>query len=197
MEKIGTGTSPVRNAADGATLWRGSVAGGEETGDRPERSSFDRYSRLGDSPESEAAAIAEFSALLAESFVDMNGDREAAEALAAHRFKETWNISVFAPVPQGTLLKHPVETVYPASGADGHGYVQRAAEAAVASGGVTARRVYLAPNGKTGSDWRQGGRDERGYGPRLTLSYEDPDGSHHVLTDDFQVRLPEALASAG
>jgi hypothetical protein len=185
------------DTGDGAALHPTREPGPKEMPGAQEFSSFDRYSRLGDSPESEAAAISEFSALLAESFVDMNGDREAAEALAAHRFSETWDISAFAPVPKGTLLKHPVEAVYPASEEGGHGYVLRAAEAAVAARGVAAQRIYLAPNGKTGSDWRQGGRDDRGNGSRLTLSYEDANGSLRVLADDFQVRLPATSTRAG
>ncbi|MDN3720120.1 hypothetical protein QW131_15285 [Roseibium salinum] len=51
----------------------------------------------------------EFRALVKESYVDMGGDMEAAQLLAARLFAFDWGLSAFAQAPEGTVLKHPVE----------------------------------------------------------------------------------------
>ncbi|WP_281927327.1 hypothetical protein [Roseibium album] len=47
-------------------------------------------------------------------------------------------------------------------------------------------------NRRTGSDWLQGGYDEDGYGPRMTLSYDDEAGERRVVTESFQANVDRA-----
>ncbi|MCK7613598.1 hypothetical protein [Roseibium sediminicola] len=136
----------------------------------PRTSSFDRYRQLGRSLEEEASALADYSTLYRESFVDMNGDPDAAGLLAIDRFARDWGLSSHTPDAEGTVLKFPLENVYPALRETGHDYVREDAEAQLERQGIGAVRWYLSPNDKTGSDWRRGGVDEQGLGPRMTLS---------------------------
>jgi len=158
-------------------------------------SSFDKYRQLGRSPEEEASALADYGALYRQSFLDMNGDAEAAALLAAERFALNWGLSDFAAEAEGTVLKHPLEKVYPAFEATGHDYVREDVETQLASLGLQAVRWYLSPNDKTGSDWRRGGIDEQGFGPRMTLSYETESGEHHLVSDSFQADIKRATAA--
>jgi|GEM_PF-1973595 len=151
----------------------------------PDRqSSYDTYQRLGATPEEEARAIEEYRELLKKSHVDMGGHAEAAEALAGWRFQWNWGLSAFGP--EGTVVKHPVEKVYPDLDQDGHGYVRDGAEALLKARGVNAARWYLSANEKTGRDRRLGQMDNSGFGPRMTLSYDGADGGRHVVTETFQ-----------
>ncbi|MEO9775916.1 hypothetical protein [Roseibium sp.] len=152
--------------------------------------SYDRYRHLGSSTEMEAVAVADYQGHLARTYVEMNGDWEAAHLLATERFQQTWGLSAFAPDANGSVLQHPVEKVYPEEAGSGHAYVRKDAEAELAKRGIKARHAYLSANEWTGSDQRQGPADDRGYGPRLTLSYEDEAGHHRLLTKSFQAMVP-------
>lgn len=168
----------------------------------PAPTSYDTFLRLGTTPEMEARGVADYNSILQESYLDMNGDRDAAEALARERFLDVWRPSKFAPVPAGTLLPYPVESVYPPSGEEGHDYVENHARVILEELGLKPGRIFLSPNERTGSDWKRGAADSRGHGPRLTLSFEDHHGQRHVVTDAFQAKVPraaetEALETAG
>ncbi len=55
--------------------------------------------------------------------------------------------------------------------------------------GVRAAKWHLMPNDKTGRDRQQAPADEDGYGPRMTLTYDDETGKRHLLTEDFQANV--------
>ncbi|WP_298986383.1 hypothetical protein [uncultured Roseibium sp.] len=168
--------------------------GAERRGlDAPVRkSSYDRYQRLGRSPEEEAEAVAEYWEMLRESYLEMDGHKEAAEEFAVWKFKQKWALSAFAPEAEGTVLKYPVETAYPDFEEDGHGYVRQEAEAILRDNGIRAARWYLTPNERTDRDKAQANEDEDGYGPRMTLSYEDETGQQHHVSDHFQANAGAA-----
>ncbi|WP_299817530.1 hypothetical protein [uncultured Roseibium sp.] len=164
------------------------------TGSGQERqSSYDTYRQLGATPEEEAAAVDEYKALLKKSYVDVGGRSRAAEALATWRFEQSWGLSAFVPEGQGTVVKHPVEKMYPDPEKDGHGYVRKDAEAALEARGIRAARWYLSPNEKSGSDKSKGMTDDQGLGPRMTLSYDDESGVRHTVTDSFQADVRSAV----
>ncbi|MCK7613603.1 hypothetical protein [Roseibium sediminicola] len=160
------------------------------------RTSFDRFRALGSDAKIEAKALAEYQTLLRQAYVEMVGDDDAAANLAIERFSRTWGLSEFSSVSPGTVLNYPAEKVYPDVNGDSHAYLRTEAERYLQSSGLSTGRWYLSPNDKTGSDWRQGGRDADGFGPRLTLSYESETGAQLEVTDRFQARLPGAQAEA-
>ncbi|MFC6657267.1 hypothetical protein ACFQEX_18265 [Roseibium salinum] len=153
------------------------------------RTSYDTYRRLGLTPEEEAQAVEEFRALVKESYVDMGGDMEAAQLLAARLFAFDWGLSAFAQAPEGTVLKHPVEKVYPELEDAGHDYIRGDVEAFLEAQGIKAARWYLTPNEKTGRDRKKAWMDDQGYGPRMTLAYDDDTGGQHVVTDSYQADI--------
>jgi|GEM_PF-3240567 len=186
-------TDAVERHSD-AGLAGGSAFGtNQESVDR--QTSYDTYQQLGATPEEEARAIEEYWELLKKSHVDMGGHAEAAEALAAWRYQWNWGLSAFGP--EGTVVKHPVEKVYPDLDQDGHGYVRDGAEALLKARGVSAARWYLSANEKTGRDRRLGQMDDTGFGPRMTLSYDDADGARHVVTETFQADVHGAERRSG
>lgn len=89
-------------------------------------------------------------------------------------------------------MKYPVEKAYVDPEKDGHGYVRSDVERLLASAGIRATRWYLEPNGKTAEDRFRGIMDADGYGPRMTLSYDDEAGNRHVVTDAFQAHVNAA-----
>lgn len=211
LSATGPGTTAVTGlrTADGASLGAGGQEGdmpvdplagpaapipGPEGAYIPRTSSFDRYRRLGRSSEEEASALADYNALYRDSFVDMNGDPDVAALLAAERFSKVWGLSDYVPEAEGTVLKHPLEKVYPGLEDVGHGYVREDVEARLESQGIGVVRWYLSPNDKTGSDWRRGGVDEQGLGPRMTLSYETETGEQHWVSDSFQADVRSAMS---
>lgn len=153
------------------------------------KTSYDRLGKLGRTPEEEALAFDDYHHHLRESFVAMDGDMEAAHLLAVRQFHRDWDVSVFAPDEEGTVMKNPVERVYPALDDKGHDYVRKDVDTLLAGQGIKAARWYLSPNEKTGSDWRQGATDEDGYGPRMTLVFDDEAGGRHHVTDSFQANV--------
>ncbi len=161
------------------------------------KTSYDAVKKLGATPEEEAQAVAEFNALLEQSYVDMLGDEEASDALAVSRFSRAWGPSAMAPYEAGTIIKHSAEKTYPDHEKDGHGYVRREAEAMLAQRGQNADAWYLVPNEKTGADKAKGQTDQDGYGPRMTLLYDDEAGARHVLTDSFQAHVGGAFQRRG
>lgn len=122
----------------------------------------------------------------------MNGDEEAADLLATERFVETYGTSKFSPYAEGTVFKYPAENVYLDLHGDGHAYIREDAEALLKEKGIKTGKWYLSPNTKTGSDWEQGWADEDGYGPRMTLSYDDEAGNRLTLTESFQADVKTA-----
>ncbi len=175
----GAGMAPAADGLDVASMNAGMASPQRKT-------SYDTYRRIGTSPEEEAEALEDFRALSKESFVEMGGHREAAEDLALWKFKRKWNLSAFSPEAEGTVVKHPVETVYPDVDGSGHGYVRQDAEAYLKEQGIKAAKWYLSANEKTGRDRQQGQTDDQGFGPRMTLYYDDETGARHEATDSFQ-----------
>lgn len=161
----------------------------------PDReTSFDRYRQLGMTAEEEAEALEEHAKLWKQSFLDMGGDEEAAEALALARFSNTWGLTEFASEAKGVVFKHPVEKVYPATSGTNRDYIRKEVEGLLATLGITARRWSLMPNAHTGSDWKKGGTDDEGFGPRMTLTYTDEIGEQILVTNSFQANVRGAFA---
>jgi len=158
------------------------------------QTSFDRFLRLGLNADQEAEALEEYAQLWQRSFLDMGGDVDAAEALAIARFSETWGRSDFAHEASGIVLKYPAEKVYPAKDGTNRDYIREDVHQLLETLGVKASRWSLMPNAATGRDWRQGGIDENGYGPRMTLTYDDEAGAPVTVTDSFQAQIQKALA---
>ncbi|WP_305986119.1 hypothetical protein [Roseibium sp. MMSF_3544] len=151
------------------------------------KTSYDTYRKLGRTPEEEKEALAHFEDLRRESYLD-TGNLYMAEEIAVALFKLQWDRSAFA-ADDGTVMKYPVEKAYTDPEGDGHGYVRADVETLLKREGIQARRWYLEPNGKTASDRARGIMDRDGYGPRMTLSYDDEAGQRHVLTDAFQAHV--------
>ncbi|MBO6508631.1 MAG: hypothetical protein JJ979_09170 [Roseibium sp.] len=167
-------------------------AAGSMAGKAPRKTSYDRVRQLGRTPDEKAQAIEEYRKLLEESHAVLGGDPEAAHKLAAQQFYLYWDLSAFAPDGEGIVMKNPVERVYPDLEDGGHDYVRRDAEAFLAEQGIAAKNWYLSPSERTESDWRQGWTDTDGYGPRMTLLYDDEDGIRHHVTDNFQANVRRA-----
>ncbi|MET1411650.1 hypothetical protein ABVF61_05250 [Roseibium sp. HPY-6] len=151
------------------------------------KTSYDTYRKLGRTPEEQQEALEHYEDLRRESYID-TGNIHMAEVLAGELFKLRWDRSAFA-TDDGTVMKYPVEKAYIDPEKDGHGYVRADVEALLASEGIRARKWYLEPNGKTGRDLAWGSMDRDGYGPRMTLSYDDEAGRRHVLTEAFQAHV--------
>ncbi|MCV0425947.1 MAG: hypothetical protein K5905_10770 [Roseibium sp.] len=188
------GSQAIPSASFEAASDAGNVPSGAASAKDPlaRKTSYDTYKRLGTSPEEEAAGVEEYYSILRQSYVEMNGHMEAAEILAMRRFKRIWNLSAFAPVEEGTIVRNPVETVYSDVEKNGHGYVREEAEELLSSQGISAARWYLSPNEMTERDKRLGKTDSDGYGPRMTLSYDDATGARHKVTDSFQANVKGA-----
>ncbi|CTQ53107.1 hypothetical protein LP7551_01628 [Roseibium album] len=170
----------------------GSAASAVKSDPFQRKTSYERYQSFGFRPEEKAQALDEHKELLRKSYLDMNGHEEAAEMLAVERFLRKWGPSAFAPDADGIVMKYPVEKVYPGLENSGHGYVRDDVEEFLAGQGIKAGRWYLSPNEKTGQDWGLGWTDEEGYGPRMTLAYEDAAGRRHQVTDRFQANVRRA-----
>ena len=153
------------------------------------KTSYDTYKRLGSTPEEEAQGLDEYRSLLRESYVEMNGHQEAAKMLAARKFARIWGLTDFAPVGAGTVVRYPVETAYADLEKNGHAYVRQDVEALFESEGIVPAKWYLSPNEKTARDRRLGPTDSEGYGPRMTLAYDDATGVRHTMTTDFQANV--------
>ncbi|MFB9175230.1 hypothetical protein ACFFVJ_19660, partial [Roseibium salinum] len=154
--------SPDAGRMDGARSQAPASAGVDARTNREpfaRRTSYDTYRRLGLTPEEEAQAVEEFRALVKESYVDMGGDMEAAQLLAGRLFAFDWGLSAFAQAPEGTVLKHPVEKVYPELEGAGHDYIRSDVEAFLEAQGIKAARWYLTPNEKTGRDRKKAWMD--------------------------------------
>ncbi|MHA7777401.1 hypothetical protein [Roseibium sp. M-1] len=156
------------------------------------KTSYDRFLRLGTTPEEEAQAKQDYMDLRERSYVDMNGDEEAADLLATERFVVTYGTSKYSPYAEGTVFKYPAENVYLDLHGDGHAYIREDAEALLKERGIKTGNWYLSPNARTGSDWEQGWADDEGYGPRMTLSYDDEAGNRRTLTESFQADVKTA-----
>ncbi|MEO1115129.1 MAG: hypothetical protein AAFY05_22465 [Pseudomonadota bacterium] len=154
------------------------------------KTSYDQDRKLGRTPEEEEEALAEFEDLLREAYV-VTGDMLMARGMASAQLKVEWGSSAFA-AEEGTVMKYPVEKAYADPEEDGHGYVRTDVESLLASAGIKARRWYLEPNGKTAEDRFRGSMDKDGYGPRMTLSYDDEAGTRHVVTEGFQAHVAGA-----
>jgi hypothetical protein len=170
----------------------GSAASAVKSDPFQRKTSYDRYQSFGFRPEEKAQALDEHKELLRKSYLDMNGHEEAAEMLAVERFLRKWGPSAFAPDADGTVMKYPVEKVYSGLEDSGHAYVRDDVEEFLAGQGIKAGRWYLSPNEKTGQDWELGWTDDEGYGPRMTLAYEDAAGRRHQVTDSFQANVRRA-----
>lgn len=153
------------------------------------KTSYDRYQRLGTSPEEEAEALKDYHDMLLESYLEMDGHREAAHEFALWKFRQKWSLSNYSPETEGTVLKYPVETAYPDIDGEDRHYVRENVETVLASEGIKASKWYLTPNEHTGHDRARGVADEDGYGPRMTLLYDDETGVRHKVTDRFQVNV--------
>ncbi|TYC64220.1 hypothetical protein FMN50_01430 [Rhodobacterales bacterium] len=171
----------------------GAGTGNPKVAQRPARkTSYDTYRKLGRTPEEEKAAIADYKAIFRKSYLDVGGDEDLADLVAAERFKLDWGLSEFAPDAEGTVMKHPAEKVYPDLEKDGHSYVRKEVKTLLDKQGVKAAKWYLSPNGKTGSDHGRAPMDETGYGPRMSLIVEDEAGSRMEVTDSFQADMAGA-----
>lgn len=185
IEKTGLSFSPgSRDAAEGAP--------GVDPYAR--KTSYDRNRKLGRTPEEEAEALAEFEDLLREAYV-VTGNMPMAQGMASAQLKVEWGSSAFA-AEEGTVMKYPVEKAYVDPEKDGHGYVRSGVERLLTSAGIRATRWYLEPNGKTAEDRFRGIMDADGYGPRMTLSYDDEAGTLAQLRRDV-LAAKDALAKGG
>ncbi|QFS98687.1 hypothetical protein FIV06_14765 [Labrenzia sp. THAF191b] len=189
--EVGTGKLDGVSATTAADVADAS-AGLAASADLARKSSYDRYRQIGRTAAEEAEALADYERLFRQSYVELGGHKEAARDYAIYRFKQMWGLSAFAPEAEGTVLKYPVETAYPDLGKDGHGYVRKDVEDLLKAQGVRAAKWHLMPNDKTGRDRRQAPADEDGYGPRMTLTYDDETGQRHLLTEDFQANVGRA-----
>lgn len=127
---------------------------------------------LGATPKGAGMAVAEFRQLFRESIAETGGDIEAAEALAAERMGRVWGTSDFSIHGDRTMLKYPVEKVYPPIGEeDPYKYVRDEAEKILAEEGAEYTEYYLLGNSQyTAQDIRAN------RPPRMTLAYKDKDG---------------------
>ncbi|WP_460080033.1 hypothetical protein [Roseibium sp. LAB1] len=189
--EVGTGKLDGVSATTAADVADAS-AGLAASSDLARKSSYDRYRQIGRTAAEEAEALADYERLFRQSYVELGGHKEAARDYAIYRFKQMWGLSAFAPEAEGTVLKYPVETAYPDLEKDGHGYVRKDVEDLLKAQGVRAAKWHLMPNDKTGRDRRQAPADEDGYGPRMTLTYDDETGQRHLLTEDFQANVGRA-----
>ncbi|QFT68000.1 hypothetical protein FIU93_14525 [Labrenzia sp. THAF35] len=186
--EVGTGKLDGVSATTAADVADAS-AGLAASADLARKSSYDRYRQIGRTAAEEAEALADYERLFRQSYVELGGHKEAARDYAIYRFKQMWGLSAFAPEAAGTVLKYPVETAYPDLEKDGHGYVRKDVEDLLKAQGVRAAKWHLMPNDKTGRDRQQAPADEDGYGPRMTLTYDDETGKRHLLTEDFQANV--------
>ncbi|MBG6156711.1 hypothetical protein IWQ48_004178 [Labrenzia sp. EL_13] len=181
-----------RSGADDLAAASGQAGSGATGSFSGRKTSYDRIRRFGGSPEEEAQALAEYNAQLKQSLIYMRGDEEVAKVTAARILALEWGLTAFATHEDGTVIKYPVEKVYSDLEEDGFRYVREDAEQALTERGIRAKQVYVMPNRRTGSDWLQGGYDEDGYGPRMTLSYDDEAGERRVVTESFQANVDRA-----
>jgi len=177
--QTGTGM-PLNAAGDGEAAL---PANGVER-----KTSFDRFKAFGPDQGAADRAMQDYQQIWRESLLDMAGDHEAAEMLAVERLSRTWGLTNFSENADGIVLKHPVEKVYPPREGEGHDYVRNQVLDLLTQQGIKATRWSLMPNERTEKDWRQGGVDTEGFGPRMTLTYGDETGQH-ILSEAFQARL--------
>ncbi|MBG6156736.1 hypothetical protein IWQ52_002847 [Labrenzia sp. EL_159] len=181
-----------RSGADDLAAASGQAGSGATGSFSDRKTSYDRIRRFGGSPEEEAQALAEYNAQLKQSLIYMRGDEEVAKVVAARILALEWGLTAFSAHEDGTVIKYPVEKVYSDLEEDGFRYVREDAEQALTDRGIRAKQVYVMPNRRTGSDWLQGGYDKDGYGPRMTLSYDDEAGERRVVTESFQANVDRA-----
>ncbi|MES0811344.1 hypothetical protein ABLO27_17795 [Roseibium sp. SCPC15] len=151
------------------------------------KTSYRTFRKIGRTPEEEQQGHDELWEEFEQGYLEMNGHEQAAELLAARRFSRRWALSDYAEDADGLMLKYPLERVYPNIEEIGYSYVDEDVNAALSHQGIRAKKWYLTPNDKTGGDWEQGWMDEDGYGPRMTLAYDDEAGQRHRLSDSYQV----------
>ncbi|MEM9632973.1 MAG: hypothetical protein AAGA50_16700 [Pseudomonadota bacterium] len=177
-------------AAAGQIPDRAGVSGPDEDGDRfLRKTSYKTFRKIGRTPEEEQQGHDELWEEFEQGYLEMNGHEQAAELLAARRFSRRWALSDYAEDADGLMLKYPLERVYPNIEEIGYSYVDEDVNAALSHQGIRAKKWYLTPNDKTGGDWEQGWMDEDGYGPRMTLAYDDEAGQRHRLSDSYQVNV--------
>ena len=177
-------------AAAGQIPDRATASGLEADSDRfLRKTSYRTFRKIGRTPEEEQQGNDELWEEFEQGYLEMNGHEKAAELLAARRFSRRWALSDYAEDADGLMLKYPVERVYPNIEEIGYGYVDEDVKAALSRQGIRAKKWYLTPNDKTGGDWEQGWMDEDGYGPRMTLAYDDEVGQRHRLSDSYQVNV--------
>ncbi|MES0880519.1 hypothetical protein [Roseibium sp. SCP14] len=177
-------------AAAGQIPERAAASGLEADSDRFLRqTSYRTFRKIGRTPEEEQQGNDELWEEFEQGYLEMNGHEKAAELLAARRFSRRWALSDYAEDADGLMLKYPVERVYPNIEEIGYSYVDEDVKAALSRQGIRAKKWYLTPNDKTGGDWEQGWMDRDGYGPRMTLAYDDEAGQRHRLSDSYQVNV--------
>jgi hypothetical protein len=177
-------------AAAGQIPDRATASGLEADSDRfLRKTSYRTFRKIGRTPEEEQQGQDELWEEFEQGYLEMNGREQAAELLAARRFSRRWALSDYAEDADGLMMKYPMERVYPNIEEIGYSYVDEDVKAALSRQGIRAKKWYLTPNDKTGGDWEQGWMDRDGYGPRMTLAYDDEAGQRHRLSDSYQVNV--------
>jgi GH24 family phage-related lysozyme (muramidase) len=117
-----------------------------------DRGLFKLDPKLGETPATSAAMVAEYKEVLKESLFDTAGDQDLAKKMAAERFKRRYGVSEFTIAGPSVVARLPVELTYPADATGKRDYVVTQAREALSSAGVAADKVFLQADGLTERD---------------------------------------------
>jgi hypothetical protein len=121
-----------------------------------DRGLFHLDPKLGETPATSAAMVAEYKDILKESLFDTAGDQDLAKTMAAARFRRRYAVSDFTIAGPSVVARLPVEITYPADANGKRDYVATQARAALSSAGEAADKVFLQPYAATEKDFNAG-----------------------------------------
>ncbi|WP_417681634.1 hypothetical protein [Roseibium sp.] len=153
--------------------------------------------RLGITPERAFEALKDYRKMFLQAILETKGDIPQAHMLTMSRFSTVWRPTKFPPpvdkafILDRTGFKYPAEWAYADFG-DSYAYLSDAAESRLAEMGVEYKRYGIVSNRHTFEDVRLGRINADGFGPRMTLMYEDKSGIH-VAPGDFRVNIRDAI----
>lgn len=138
--------------------------------------------KLGENPAQAAAMVGEYRAILEESLIDAQGDRDAAKDLAGRRFARIYRPSALT-FNTGVVMRLPPEATYPPDEDGTHEYIRQQAIDALAEQDIVTDKIFLQTDENTDDDFRAG------KAARYRLYYEK-DGEIEMFNFPFSATPP-------
>ncbi len=156
--------------------------------------------KVGVNPESEAAIVADYRAVLEEALADTNGDLSAAQDVAKRRFQTVYGTTELSPLSSNIVVRYPPEKAYPSMPDGGHDYIREQLVEALKGEGIEADAIYLQGDLDTEKDIKAGipprytvFYDKDGLRQRFNLPfYADPDAAKAQIKEKQAATVKEA-----